>query len=337
MNTIIHGNILSSFIASQPERIPLGTEYDNARWNSFWEFIKSKTNVMLFQTNQMSDLDKVMLTQLSTGRGDTKIQYSDKPFSCHKNKIKCNEPLSIYCLEEASEVNKNKYRNKNGYLFAFKDDLLSTWEQLSLLPLKLKYSVRKSNEYKQQSFLSWSKLSDYITPFTDVVLVDNYILNDPSLIPSNLEKIMLELDKATPVKYRFSIFTFEGGRDKLDGQAAFNNLMEIKQRLQLKCDLELIIASRAVKEHDRGIFTNYLTIRSGDSFNYFDSNGNIITHGTDITFGSMANIDERDVAMATLAEVATKIDEIKERNKDLVFGSCKNLLLSKAKLKFRSI
>ncbi|MCU4177322.1 hypothetical protein [Carboxylicivirga sp. N1Y90] len=327
MNTTLHGNIFSAFIASQPERIPLGTEYDNARWNSLWEFLKSKTDLTVYETNNLNDIDNVMLTQLSTGRGETQIQYSDKPFSSHKFKIKCNGSSSVYCIDETDPNNQKKYRSKNGYIFAFKDDLLATWEQLSLLPLKLKHPVRKSVEQKSDGFTSWSKLADYLTPFTDVVMIDNYILNDPSLIPSNLEKILEELDKATPVKYRLTIFTFEGGRDKLNGQATYDSLKEIKQRLQLKCEIELILANRAVKEHDRGIFTNYLTIRSGDSFNYFDSTGNIITHGTDITFGSMANTDEREATMATLAEVADKRSEIIEKNSDLVFGDCKNQLL----------
>jgi hypothetical protein len=287
----MHGKLLSAFIATQPERIPLGTAYDNARWNSFWEFIKSKTDLTLSQTDGLNDLDKMMLTQLSSGRGDTNIGFSDKAFSCYKNKVKCDEPLTFYCINEENETNRKKYRDKNGYLFAFDNDLLATWEQFSLLPLKLKYPIRKSIEQDKDAFTSWSKLGDYLTPFTDVVLIDNYILNDASLIPSNLEKILVELDKATPVKYNLSIFTFEGGRDKLDGKKAYDGLKEIKMRLNLKCDIELILANRAVKEHDRGIFTNYLCIRSGDSFNYFNSKGEIITHGTDLNFGSMANLD----------------------------------------------
>lgn len=178
MHTILHGKIFSAFIAKQPERIPLGTEYDNARWNSFWEFFKSKTDLTVYQTNKLSDAENVMLTQLSTGRGETKIKYEDKPFTCYKNKVKCEEPLTFYCIEEDSDNNKKKYRDKNGYLFAFKDDLLTTWEKLSLLPLKLKHPVRKSIEQGLNGFNTWTKLSDYLTPFTDVVLIDNYILND---------------------------------------------------------------------------------------------------------------------------------------------------------------
>jgi len=332
MNTILHGNILSVFFSNQPERIPIGSEYDNARWNSFWEFIKSKTNLSLYQIDELSNIEKLMLTQLSSGRGNTTLSTSDKPFSSHNNKVKCSNPLSIFCIEENNEANRKNYRTKNGYIFAFKDDLLTEWEKVSLLPLKLRLSVRKGVAKNQNTFISWTQLSNYLTPITDVVIVDNYILSDQSLIPSNIEKIMEELNKATPVKFRLTIFTFEGDKHKLDGQETYRILSEIKVRLNLKCEIELIISNRLNKEHDRCIFTNYLTIRSGDSFNYFSSDGTIITHGTDITFGSMANIDERNTSMLTLAEISKKVDRIKDGKAGQFFGSCENQLLIKARL-----
>lgn len=331
MNTILNGNLLSTFLASQPERIPLGTEYENKRWNSLWEFLKCKTNLKLYNTEQLSELNKLMLTTLCSGRNETTVCNIDKPFSSHNNKIKCENPLTYFCLNEKNDTSRNKYRNKNGYLFAFNDELFASWERLSLLPLKNKYSVRRGLEQMPQNFTSWSILENYLTPFTDAVIIDNYLLSDPSLIPSNFEKILVELDKATPVKYRLSIYTYNGGDIRpLIGKVVFDSILEIKKRLQLKCDIELIVAKGKAKEHDRGIFTNYLTIRSGDSFNYFNSKNEIITNGTDITFGSMADIDERDAAFITLSELGEKIEKIKSKNPEIVFENCNNQLIGKA-------
>ena len=331
MDTILHGNLLCSFFGSQPKPIPEGTEYENNRWNSFWTFLKSKTDLILYNVEQLNDFDKLMLTQLNRGRGNARISNVKTPFSSHNHEIKCNNPLTFYCLAEEDEASRNKYRKKNGYLFAFNDDLFSSWEKLSLLPYKKKHSIRKDLDKNLQSFTSWSKLSDYLTPFTDVVIIDNYIFNDPSLIPSNLEKILTELDKATPVKYNVTIYTFEGeGVNKINGRTVSDTLSEIKERLKLRCNIELIIAKRYVKEHDRGIFTNYLTIRSGDSFNYFNSKGEIISKGTDLTFNTLADLEECEAVFITLSELSKNVNEIKEKYPEMAFGHCTNQLISKA-------
>ncbi len=184
----------------------------------------------------------------------------------------------------------------------------------------------------EDGFSSWARLGEYLTPFTDVVIVDGYIFSDSSLVPSNLEQIIVELDKATPVKFNLTILSFAGeGIKKIDGQTEYDNLQALKQRLNLKCDIELIFTPREMKEHDRHIITNYIRIKSGDSFNYFNSKGEVITKGTEISMGSMVNEVEREVGMVTLREVARKVDEIKDKHPDRFFGGCKNQLLVKAK------
>lgn len=103
---------------------------------------------------------------------------------------------------------------------------------------------------------------------------------------------------------------------------------EIKQRNELNFALELVIADRVFKEHDRGIFMNYHVIRSGGSFNYFNSAGKSIT-STDITFSSMENVNERAQVKKTLKEVNDKIEVIKAKKSTThVFGECKNRLLT---------
>ncbi|WP_163710201.1 hypothetical protein [Mangrovibacterium lignilyticum] len=337
MNTHIDEGVLSVFFKSQPKPVPLGELEDNHCWNSFYEFIKTHSNIVVYGHEQFSSLQTIFLTSLTTGRGDSKISFDNKPWSCYKNEVKCNDPLSFYCLEEKDEASQLKYRKKNGFLFAFENDLFNVWKQFSVLKPITKKNVRKhkiGQGNTEMDFGNWSQIADYLTPFTDAVLIDNYILNDPSLVPSNLEKIMIELDRATPVKYNLTVYSFESDRPNISREKAFEIVKEIKTRNQLKCELELVISNRELKEHDRGIFTNYLRIRSGDSFNYFNSKGEVISHGTDISFNSMANKNERMLSMRTLADVAYKIDEMKSKNVDRIFGSCKNRLLNQAKLMF---
>ena len=107
-------------------------------------------------------------------------------------------------------------------------------------------------------------------------------------------------------------------------------LNRIIEERNINCNLQLVLAENEVKEHDRGIFTNYLRIKSGDSFNYFDSYGNVETKGTDITFASMTEPNERAAAKNVLYEVNKNIKYLKQRKVLIpyVYGECVNLLLT---------
>ena len=327
METFIDGIILSDFFENRPQRTPIGNEYDNERWDSFWKFLKSETDLQINNPNKLSNNHKLFYSSLTTGRGETKISTTEKAFdSVYKNKIKSKSPFSFFCINEDNEQQQKKYNSKNGYLIGFLKDYISKWERLKLLQLSKVLPVRKNIE--GALFSKWEILGEYLTPFTDAVLVDNYIFSDESLILSNFEQILIQLDCATPVKYNLTIVTFEGNKIKLNGPLLFKQLHDIKIKNQLKCDIGLVLATRKVKEHDRGIFTNYLRIMTGDTFNYFNSRNAIIT-GTDISFHSLANPDNMHAARAALSSVKNNsINHIVQNFKDThVFGNLKNQLL----------
>lgn len=327
MHTVIESKILSSFFKSQPERIPVGTEYENMRWLSFWQFLKSQTDLLIHISDKMDVVDSVLITQLTTGRGETKISIEDTQFKCYKQDLKTSNPQSIFILDEVNESIRKKYRQRNGYLICFNDDYLNIWERLSLLNIQKEYPISKNPALKAKSFSSWEILNKYLLPFTDVIIVDSYIFSDNSLIPSNIEKILYQIDRSTPVKYNLSIVTYDGGKNKINGQIVFKKLLEIKDRLKLKCSIELILMNSIKKEHDRGIFFNYLAIHSGDSFNYFSSKGEVITKGRRISFGTMSDPNERNIAKIILHEIGEKVQNLKRLDSNNIFGECQNRLL----------
>ena len=84
-----------------------------------------------------------------------------------------------------------------------------------------------------------------------------------------------------------------------------------------------------VKEHDRGIFMNYLWIKSGDSFNYFNQRNDIVTHGTDIQFLSMVSPDNFNSSKAVLENLSAIVNKTKESSSPgHTFGILKNRLLN---------
>ena len=330
METYINCSILADFFDNQPLPIPLGEENDNSRWHSFWKYLQQETDLFIDDPTNLTDdqirfLDQILLRNRNETKWYKKQDLLDSPY---KNVLKNKSPHSFYCIDIVDQQEQKRFKLKNGLLIGFLHNYLKEWERFKLIKEKFKsFPVRKG--IKGPVFSSWELLDKFLAPFTDVVLVDNYIFSDENLVSSNFERIVNELDKATPVKYNFLIVTFEGDKYKLNGQKIFDQLKVLKTKSQLKCDVGLVIATRKVKEHDRGIFTNYLRIKSGDSFNYFNSNDEIIT-GTDIDFCSMAEPDKAHAAKVALDSIAKNILlPMKQGFTDThVFGNTENRLLN---------
>lgn len=339
METIIDGAILLDFFENQPERIPIGTEEENQLWNSFWSFLKSKTNLDVRNYDPSNIFQEAFFKSLTTGRGNSKITVSNTSPIHNEGVIESKKPSSFYCLNEEGEDDVKLLEEKSGFVVAFQKTYKKHWAQLNLLNLDTSLSVRKDAYIKTNEFSSWSQLSNYLSKFTDVVMVDNYIFSSNELIPSNFEKILIELSKATPVRFNLTIYTFEGMEKRKDGQVTelkingkslMRQINSIVEENKINCNIQLIIANNRVKEHDRGIFTNYLRIKSGDSFNYFNSKNEVITKGTDIDFVSLTEPNARHAAKNVLEKLNQNIKQLKSVNRLIpnIYGECDNLLLS---------
>jgi len=323
LHTVIDYNLFDHFTRHQPAQIPVGTAEENEYWHSFWKFLKEQSHVTL--TNYQNQ-ENIFLNVLTTGRKGTKFLPQEKFSKPHKYKFpKGQNPRSVFFLNEPEAAGQQKYRKQNGFLFGFPDDYPETWKKLSLLGKADVLPVRKDEEKR---FSKWDQLSEYITPFTDLIMVDNYMF-DESLWDYNLFEILRLFSQKTPVKFNLLLVSFADNK-KLIGYA---NLGEkVKEKLKemgISCNFSLVLAPQTLKEHDRGIFTNYLRIKSGDSFVYFDKTGKYLTKGTDIDFHTLASPNKFNASEAALRNVARILTELKthpEREKRL-FGDLKNGLL----------
>lgn len=346
MHTIIDSAILEDFFSSVPQPIPFGDIKEINCWNSFWTFIQSETDLSIHNHNESDNYNNPYLkfyTLLTVDRGNTKIAFNKfaKP---DESEFLIDNPHTFYCLNEEDENEQTKYRIKNGFLFGFKNDYKKYWSDLKLLNKCKNLPVRKN--YNGKILKSWDELGEYLMPFTDVVLADNYLLSNSKKAESNLKPILLQLDKATPVKYNLMVITYEG-KDfllsdppeyKLNAKEEFEKLSLFIEENHLKCVLSFVLTTRKVKEHDRGIFMNYLWIDSGDSFNYYDSNNDIITKGTKIYFNSLASPDNFNTAKANLENLSVLVKKMKEmRSPNYTFGTLKNRLLSNGILQSKII
>lgn len=130
----------------------------------------------------------------------------------------------------------------------------------------------------------WEKLKEYTSPCSDIIMCDQYILSNGSLLEYNIYEFLTQLCKESKcARMNIVIFTQKDyqGYPKPDFTQIRN---VIKKRIKAKTGLSPFVtiitgSGQKLQEHDRTIFTNYKLYNSGDSFNYFDSSGRKITNG----------------------------------------------------------
>lgn len=324
LDTVIDFEVFENFCKSQPKQIPDGSEDDNDIWNSFWKFLKSGSNVTL--TNYR-DVGNVFLTGLTSNRKGTNIDMSEKYNPPYKNIFpKKTSNRTVFFLHETSDECQNGYRNNNGLLVGFLNDYKEKWKQLSLFRKDTVLPVRKE---ENNGLKSWQQISVYLTPFTDIIIVDNYIFSDENLWDSNLFQFLLTFNRATPIKFNLMIVSFIGRNDHIKFNDIYSKVQEKLRQNCINCNLCIVLTKQTLKEHDRGIFTNYLRIKSGDSFNYFDSNGNFITR-TEIDFHTMVEVDKCLAAETVLRNIKKIVDTLEkdsEKEKYIKGKPSYNLLL----------
>jgi len=316
----LEAEIFLDFINTQPKQFPEGSLEEHSYWNAFFTFIKSGANLDLINNNKLDN--SIFLIGLSTGRKGTKINIIENFNKPHKYKLPKETPFeNIYFLNETSREQGEKYRSVNSFAFGFLDDYVEIWNKLSVESKVYSYAVRKNTG----SFNNWSIIEQHLIAFSDIVIADSYILSDISLIQSNLLKILLSFQSINPNGFSLSIITYEGSfNSKINIDDCYNNLKQLIFNNNISCKFELIFSTNRLKEHDRGIFTNYLRIKSGDSFNYFNSKNEIITKGTEIDFIPLIKREYYKLAQITLQalnEIKITAGENQKR------GECDNKLL----------
>jgi hypothetical protein len=323
LETIMDYSIFEHFTQNQPAPIPLGSAEENDRWLSFWNYLKSGCDLVL--TN-FQDKENLFLNNLTTGRKGTKIFTEvkfKKPYKCKFPKEQT--PQTVLFIDEPLETEQKKYCKNNGLLFGFKNNYPETWENLSLHGKPKVLPVRNST---RQHFKSWNQLSEYILPFSDLIIVDNYMF-DETVWDYNLFQIIKKFAEKATVKFNLLLVSF-ANREKLMAYKGIEQRIKKKlDDLHISCNLSIVLAKQSFKEHDRGIFTNYLRIKSGDSFVYFDKNGKFLTSGTDIDFHSLSEPDKFNASEAALSKIKEIIQHLETNNEKekRLFGDLKNRLL----------
>lgn len=305
-------SIFSEFVRSEPKGVLENSEDEISLWRAFWSFIKSGSNLNIVNLPvNLPELEASYYRLLTTGRGDSTITISDKFNQPHRFQFPKDTPgNSVYFIDETLE-NVVKYRKRNDFIFALKEDYRDVFSKMALLNSK-KYpdeiSVRKNASV---GLKNWEQLLEYIISFSDVVISDNYLLSDKALMESNLVRIVELLTKAKGRSINLIVLSFEGDKaeERLYCESEIEYLRSSLKKRGVESKISIALSTRRLKEHDRGIFTNYLRFTSGDTFNFFLSSGELATKGTDVFISSYCYPHKAQVAETALKSIRKIIEE----------------------------
>jgi hypothetical protein len=179
------------------------------------------------------------------------------------------------------------------------------------------YKFEKKFKIGSTYFNKWADIERYSSCVTDILFIDNFILSDPSLIDANFISFLRILVSKSKYPIRIVLLvntdrvslSFEDIRlkirseiEQVTGCKPFFTLVKVRDQRGVK----------SLAEHDRTICTNYLRIYSGDSFNYFKTNGEVITKGREIHISSLGDYENHALSNDLISDIQRKIDELPE-------------------------
>ncbi|WP_299826007.1 hypothetical protein [uncultured Pontibacter sp.] len=242
---------------------------------------------------------------------------------------------SLFLLDNPAEVIQECKLN-GGLLIQGLGEEFDLFEKLFLF--RKDAGFHKGLKIGSDHLKSWPCLSPYALPFTDLILIDNYIANDSSILDSNLIDLLKNLHLNKSIETNIVIFT-----DKTKQAISIDNLrskiIKAIKKVTGKCPKVTIVLWKESKdrkhidygnqytEHDRTILLNYVRFKSGDSFNYFNSSGVKITLGRELDIFSLANRDNFILAKDIINDLNKYIAWAKEKNSENIQGDKKSNFL----------
>lgn len=274
-----------------------------------------------------SELMKWFTTFFTDGVGQNSLHFDEpsilpRPLKSNMHKLINTNPknLSSIYLLDGDDVQRTK--DIGTLLIAPVGQEVETLSNLIFEDGQYNYPIDVTQ------FKSWNEITTFISPLTDIILVDRFILSDSSLYEANLYTILKELCQYLKAKINIVIFTlpeYYDNNTKLTYKPSFDIIRKnIKNKVEQVTGYPpavTIILSRELEEHDRTLFTNYKTFVSGDSFNYLNSQGELITDGRYLYVSSHVYTNNDKIFEKFYTDMQQLVDKIKQKNNpDLIKG-----------------
>lgn len=177
------------------------------------------------------------------------------------------------------------------------------------------YKFDKKIGISDSKFNSWKFLQPYSLALSDVLIIDSFILSDASLIQSNLLEYLKVIVTRSKCKVNIVVYTNEShiSMPYIDLSKQVRDAVSAVTGVQPNFTLVKFKDQRGVQsfaEHDRTIFTNYFRVYSGDTFNYFKSNGDKITKGREIHYTCYGDRENHELAKVLISDIQKNLDSM---------------------------
>lgn len=240
------------------------------------------------------------------------------------NDFNTDQHSAVYLI---TDEKLNLLKDKNQYLVA---DVGGEVNALS----QLWFDDRQYLKNIFEKLDKWSKLIEYQSPCSDIIIYDKFLLLDENLWEFNVCALLNQLSfESTCSKMNVVIFSLKDDQGKTcDFEKAIDTIKRLlKARTGLKPSVVIVTGSRQkLGDHDRTIFTNYKLYTSGDTFNYFDSKGNKITKGRTFHVHSLVSKENEAIAKGFLRDMQALYDSINKDAPDNIYkeANCKSNFLN---------
>ena len=218
---------------------------------------------------------------------------------------------AIYLLNDEHLSN---LKNPGAVLVGAPGEELDVFNRLFLL--QKDYDFNKELLIGSADFSTWQDISKYAMPLTDIIFVDSYILSDSSLVPSNFIRFLEVMCQS--VKCPVNIVAYVNIKHvptapsviRQQVLAAIQNITGHTPAFTLVQYTDQAGVD-SLSEHDRTVVTNYVRIKSGDTYNYFWSDGRKKTKGRELSLMSLAKKANHDLAKKLVSDLQQNIDYLK--------------------------
>jgi hypothetical protein len=192
------------------------------------------------------------------------------------------------------------------------------------------YKFEKKFKIGSEEFRQWNDLQNYSSALSDILFIDAFILSDPLGIDINFIPFLKTLASKSKCKLNIVLYV---NHDQVNISYA-DLSSKVRQAVEtitgVKPNFTLIkvrdqrgVASYA--EHDRTIFTNYTRVYSGDTFNYFKSDGSKLTKGREVHYSSFGDSENHKLGLELIEDIQKNIDKLSD---EMIEGDKKSNFLN---------
>ena len=267
------------------------------------------------------------ITRIGEGRGkseetDTFLsqKFPERPIKSNTcNNWNRRNLSSVYLI---SDIDSQKLKNRGCVLVGDEGEEI---EILSRLFCGIDYDYHHLYDL-QKNFHSWEQLTNdnQMLPTTDIVINDRYLFKEQQyeVVEYNLKGLLSALANNVRKKINVVVYTLNSSLKEFGVKKAENIIKDtLENTTGMKPQITFVTShNKDLIPHDRFIITNYRLLRSGDSFNYFDTKGERITYGNTLDVDSLANHETYIYVESLLEKLQTTYDSVKRNNNEMIYG-----------------